>query len=300
MAATLSAARPGAAKPDLSARDSCGTDGAWPGLAAAALAAGLPLGALQLARFDAYRDMLLERNARVNLTAIRDPADVERRLFFDALRMLPALDAAVMSDADGQRATRLVDVGTGAGFPGLALKIARPDLDVTLVEATGKKVAFLRGVIAALDLDGVVAVHARAEDLGHDPRHRGAYRVVTARAVAPLAVLLELCVPLLRVGGVGLFPKGASIGEERRDAEYAARAVGAAIVDHPVTVDGARLVRVVKTGPTPGRLPRRAGIPAQEPLGSTTATRRSAPRAPRATGVAPLVSADAQRPRTDR
>jgi 16S rRNA (guanine527-N7)-methyltransferase len=199
------------------------------------------------------------------LTAIREPGEVDRRLIGDALRLLPAVDAY----AGGGR---LVDVGTGAGFPGLALKIARPELDVTLIEATGKKVAFLRHVIETLGLEGVEAVHGRAEELGHDRRYRGRFDLATARAVAVLPALLELCMPLLRVGGRALFPKGAEVGTEFAEGERAAPLVGARIEradllpgepDEPVT----RLVIAAKIGETPNRFPRRSGIPAKEPLG---------------------------------
>ena len=236
----------------------------WPSLDPAAARAGIPLTPDQLARFDTYRRLLLDWNTRTNLTAITDPTEVERRLFLDALLMVPALDAAA-----GTAGARLVDVGSGAGFPGLALKIARPRLDVTLVEATGKKVAFLDHAIAELGLRGVIAIHARAEELGRDRAHRDSYDLATARAVASLAALLELCAPLLRVGGHALFPKGPAIAEELAAGRRAAPALGVRILDAaPLGESGTRLVLIEKTAPTPDRYPRRAGIPAREPLGT--------------------------------
>ena len=152
------------------------------------------------------------------------------------------------------------------------LKIARPNLDVTLIEATGKKVAFLRHAIATLGLEGVEALHGRAEELGRDPRYRGRYDLATARAVASLPVLLEICLPFLRVGGRALFPKGAALGTELAEGERAAALVGGRIeraellpggADEPVT----RLVIAAKIRETPNRFPRRSGVPAKEPLG---------------------------------
>jgi 16S rRNA (guanine527-N7)-methyltransferase len=225
-------------------------------------------------RLRTFRDLLLEWNTRVNLTAITDPAGVDRRLFGDALRLLPAVDGFMNElGSRGVAASRsLVDVGTGAGVPGLVLKIVRPDLDVTLIEATGKKVAFLEAAIAALGLEGIEALHARAEDVGRDVRYRGRFDLATARAVAALPVLLELCIPLLRVGGRALFPKGTALGTELAEGKRAAALVGARIVsadllpgdeDEPVT----RLVIADKIGETPNRYPRRSGVPAKEPLG---------------------------------
>lgn len=218
----------------------------------------------QLRRF---RDLLLRWNLRFNLTAVTEPEEVDRKLIGDALTMLPALDDAARSDYP-----RLIDIGSGAGFPGMVLKIARPQLDVTLVEATGKKVTFLQAAITELGLAGIRAIHARAEELGQSVEHREAYDIVTARAVAALPVLQELCVPLLRVGGVGIFPKGMEIADELRAGAAAASLVGARIVSSDPIAQAAgeprsRLVVVVKLGPTPNRYPRRSGLPAKEPLG---------------------------------
>lgn len=228
-----------------------------------------PLASVQLA---AYRDLLLDWNTRFNLTAISDPGEVDRRLIGDALAMLPAIDefTTCPDSLRGPDAStpRLIDIGTGAGFPGIPIKIARPDLRVTLAEATGKKVSFLQHVIAALGLEGIEAIHARAEDLAHDPAFRGQFDIATARAVAAVPVLLELCVPFLRLGGHALFPKSLEIGDELAEGRLAAPLVGARIVSAQRLPDSdTRLVIAEKTGPTPKRFPRRAGVPAREPLG---------------------------------
>jgi 16S rRNA (guanine527-N7)-methyltransferase len=220
----------------------------------------------QLAR---YRDLLIEWNQRFNLTAMKSGAEIDRWLIGDSLRMLPVIDEMIpRSDA------QLIDIGTGAGFPGLALKIARPDLRVTLVESTGKKVTFLQAVIDDLGLAGVQAVHGRAEELGHDFVHRSRYDLATARAVSSAPALLELCMPLLKIGGLGVFPKSADIDEELESAQKAAPLLGArlerdellpATAHLPVT----RLLIFAKIAPTPNRFPRRSGLPAREPLGRT-------------------------------
>jgi 16S rRNA (guanine527-N7)-methyltransferase len=234
-----------------------------------------PLDAVQRARFDAYRDLLLDWNRRFNLTAITEPAEVERRLFLDALCMVLAVDAYrrpvgafVGTTTVTDTPVRMVDVGSGAGFPGLPLKIARPELDVLLVEATGKKVSFLDHVIAELGLTGVSALHARAEAIGQDQSYRATFDLATARAVAALPVLLELCLPLLRVGGRALLPKSAALDDELAAGRRAATALGGKLVGADLLpASETRLVVVDQIGPTPRRYPRRPGVPTKEPLG---------------------------------
>ncbi|MER3439625.1 MAG: 16S rRNA (guanine(527)-N(7))-methyltransferase RsmG, partial [Chloroflexota bacterium] len=178
-----------------------------------------------------YRDLLLEWNTRHNLTALKTPEDVDVRLIAESLRLLPVIDEFVAVSGHGRhQPLRLIDIGTGAGVPGLILAIARPDLNVTLVEATGKKVAFLTHVTAVLGLTRVHAIHARAEDLAHDPVYREQFDLATARAVGPLSALLELALPFLRIGGWALFPKGPEIGTELAEANRAARLLGGRIL----------------------------------------------------------------------
>ncbi len=257
----------------------------WPGLAVAARAAGVELGSGQLACFDRYRDLLLQWNDRFNLTAVTDPDAIEQRLFLDAVRLLPALDRFALTIVpSGGRSIRVVDIGAGAGFPGLPIAICRPDFTVTLVEATGKKVTFLDTVAAELDLPNVRAIHARAEEIGRESAHRGAYDLATARAVASLPALLELSMPLLRVGGVALFPKGQELSEELAGARRAAPLVGAALLaDDPLPGGETCLIVARKEAVTPARYPRRSGIPAREPLGMFRPRQRAAAD-PRDTG----------------
>ncbi|MDQ2655022.1 MAG: 16S rRNA (guanine(527)-N(7))-methyltransferase RsmG [Chloroflexota bacterium] len=238
----------------------------WPGLVAAAANLGVPLSPEMQEQLAVYLRLLSERSAQFNLTAIRDPQKMERLLFLDAVAMIPTLDTLAMSP--GGSAPRLIDVGSGAGFPGLVLKIVRPALRVTLLDATGKKVRFLDEVITATDLTGVRAVHGRAEELARNPEYREQFNLATARAVASLPVLLELTTPFLDVGGSALLPKGLDLTEELIQGKKAARLLGCRVVSSDVLPAGdTRLVIVEKETLTPGKFPRPTGIPNQAPLG---------------------------------
>lgn len=217
-------------------------------------------------RLRVFRDLLLEWNERFNLTAIREPDAVDRVLLLDALRMLPALDAA--ASESGLRQPSLIDIGSGGGLPAIPLAICRPTLDVTMVEATGKKVGFLREVIDTIDLGNARAIHARAEELARSNDERERYDLASARAVASLPALVELVAPFLRVGGIALFPKGLAIAGELPAARFACREVGCELVGAvPLAGGETMLVTIRKTSETPNRYPRRPGLPARQPLG---------------------------------
>lgn len=223
---------------------------------------GLELSPEQLAAFAAYAALLREWNERFNLTAIIDDPGIQVKHFLDSLTVLPVLPPGPL---------RLADVGTGAGFPGLPLKLARPELEVTLIEATGKKLAFLEAVIAALKLEGVRAVKARAEEIGQDAAHRARYDVVAARAVAELPVLLEYTLPLARVGGLVVAQKGEHAHAEAEGASVAARRLGGALrAVRPVALPGVAEPRFIvvyaKTSETPKQYPRRPGVPSKTPI----------------------------------
>lgn len=241
----------------------------WSGLAVASGRLGVSLDADALTRFARYRDLLLERSAQFNLTAIREPEEIERRLFLDAIAMVPELDRLTGAGCHRtDRAIRLIDVGAGAGFPGIALKIVRPSLDMTLIDATAKKVTFVKEVIAALELERVRAVQGRAEELGQDNAYRARFDLATARAVASLPVLLEYVVPFLTIGGTALLPKGLEIAEELRLGRRAAAVLGAEIVSAVALPFGTtRLVVARKISVTAAAYPRRVGIPSRDPLG---------------------------------
>jgi 16S rRNA (guanine527-N7)-methyltransferase len=230
-------------------------------LAETAAAWGLPLSAEQRARFELYADELLAWNAHTNLTAIRARDEVYSRHFLDSL---------VLARHWGAPPRSLADIGTGAGFPGLPLKILRPELELLLLDSVGKKTAFLAHVVAHLGLDGVRIVTGRAEELGHDPGERERYDLVTGRAVADLRVLAEYALPLLRVGGRLLAPKGPGAADEASAAAHALRALGGSLsAIEPVELPGLELRAMViidKVAPTDRRYPRAVGVPAKKPL----------------------------------
>lgn len=225
----------------------------------------MPLNAHQLGQFDLYAGRLLQENRRTNLTSTRDREGVYRRHFAESIAILRVLEERRVE------LSQMIDVGTGAGFPGLPVKIAWPEIALTLLEATGKKARFLESMVAELGLSDVQVVQGRAEDIGHEPGHRGAYRLALARAVAPLPVLLELTLPFLATGGVLAAPKGSALQREVRASTNAVAALGGEIetvVPLDLLGEGPRqsLVIVRKTGVTPNNYPRRAGMPGKRPL----------------------------------
>lgn len=169
----------------------------------------LPEGTLP--RLERYLDLLLETNQRMNLTAIKDRDLAWRRLILDSLTPLPLLERPL---ADEAPVRTLIDIGSGGGMPGIPLAIARPDLQVTLLEATGKKVAFHNEAIAALGLANCKSIHDRAEKLGHDKAHRQKYDIAISRAVGVMSLILEYSVPFVRVGGRVVAMKGPRIEQE--------------------------------------------------------------------------------------
>lgn len=225
----------------------------------------LGLSRAQLQAFDIYAGLLVEWNARSNLTAITKPGDVAVKHFLDSLTCLLAMGAST--------AGRLVDVGSGAGFPGLPIKIACPQLQVTLIESTGKKVEFCRHVIRELGLKDVEVIHERAEEVGHWESHREAYDWAVARAVAALPILVEYLFPFVRVGGVAIAQKGETGPAEAHTAEPALRILGARIrqlvpIHLPRVAETRYLVIMGKEAATPGDFSRRPGVPAKRPLGA--------------------------------
>ena len=225
-------------------------------------AAGIPLTDAQAAQFERYHAMLAETNARMNLTRVPD----------DALEAVDRnyLDCAAVLAGGALEAQTAVDVGSGAGFPGIPLSILLPETRFTLIDALGKRVEFLRGVIDALGLNAE-ALHLRAEDAARRPELRERFDLAVARAVAPMNVLCEFLLPLTRVGGHMLALKGPGLDEELAGAEGALAALGGRLErTRPLAIPGRdwdhRAAWIGKIAPTPERYPRRAGVVEKRPL----------------------------------
>lgn len=224
---------------------------------------GIGLRPEQMGLFERYLDFLRQENEQLNLTSIVEPLEVATKHFVDSATVL-----AVAQPALGESA---VDVGSGGGFPGVPLAILRSDLRITLVESVQKKAAFLERLREELSLGNVRVVAGRAEEVGRHRGHRERYGLAVARAVAPLGVVWEYLLPLVRVGGVAVAQKGPSVAEELSGGERAARALGAGEqrVREFTLPEGAgerRVVLVDKVKPCPEQYPRRTGVPAKKPL----------------------------------
>ena len=210
-----------------------------------------------------YEKELLEWNQKFNLTAIRDAESIRTKHFLDSFSCVLAWKASPPN--------QLIDVGTGAGFPGIPLKILYPSLKLTLVESVGKKAMFCQHIVRVLGLEQVEVMQARAEDLGQDSAHREKHDWAIARAVANLNVLSEYLIPLVKIGGAILAQKGESGPAEAQSAEEVMKLLGGKLkqlipVNLPGVADDRYLVVVEKVAATPPRFPRKPGIPMKQPL----------------------------------
>ena len=224
---------------------------------------GLALSPRQMAQLAVFERELLEWNQKFNLTAIRDVEGIRSKHFLDSLSCSLAWKEQIPR--------RLIDVGTGAGFPGLVLKLLYPNLKLTLVESVGKKANFCTHMLQILELENVEVLSARAEDIGQDPAHRQKYDWAVARAVAAMPVLLEYLLPLVRVGGGVLAQKGESGPAEVNLAEKSLKILGGRMrqlvkVELPGVADERFLVVIDKVSATPPGYPRKPGQPAKKPL----------------------------------
>ncbi len=243
-------------------------------LSEAARNMGFALALAHQRMFQTYYEELIAWNQRFNLTAVTDYEHVQIRHFLDSLSCL----LAVGSSKGGRwwpgvpaPGLRVIDVGSGAGFPGLPLKILYPRLDLTLLEATGKKAEFLKHMVTHLEMSKVAVIHGRAEELGQDEAHRESYDLVLARAVADLPVLVEYLLPLCRLGGRCIAQKGNSAHEELTMAQYAISLLGGEVhyvvpVELPGLAETRYLVVINKVACTPQKYPRRSGMPGKHPL----------------------------------
>jgi 16S rRNA (guanine527-N7)-methyltransferase len=224
---------------------------------------GLRLTPRQVSAFEIFEHELLEWNEMFNLTAIRDVEGVRTKHFLDSLTCLIEMRE--------HPPLRLIDIGTGAGFPGIPLKIVMPNLHLTLVESVSKKANFCSHIVELLNLENVQVVTKRAEEIGQDPRHREAYDWAVARAVAVLPILAEYLLPLVKVGGYSLAQKGESGPQETHAAERAFQLLGGRLkkitpVNLPGVAEQRFLVVIQKVAATPLKYPRRVGIPSKSPI----------------------------------
>jgi len=225
---------------------------------------GLQLSREQIAAFKLLEDELLEWNSHFNLTAIRDKEGIETKHFLDSLTCLMALDAASTPRS-------LIDIGTGAGFPGIPLKLILPQMRLTLVESIQKKAGFCTHIVEKLGLRQVQVLAERAEEVGQNPEHRESYDLATARAVAAMPTLVEYLLPLVRIGGLVIMQKGESAQLEALQSEKVIQRLGGKIkvilpVVLPGVVDERYLVVLEKVARTSADFPRRTGLPAKQPL----------------------------------
>src|SRR5690625_4141005 len=224
---------------------------------------GLQLTDKQLKQFNIYYDLLIEWNEKVNLTAITEKEEVYLKHFFDSIT--PSFHT------NFQDIQTVCDIGAGAGFPSIPLKICFPHLQITIVDSLNKRINFLKQLVEALDLDHTQLVHARAEDFGQQKEHRGRYDLVTARAVARMSVLSEYCLPVCKIGGLFMALKGVSSSEELSDAKKAIQLLGGEFVENhqftlPIEGSGRSLIMTKKTKNTPKKYPRKPGTPAKSPI----------------------------------
>ena len=224
---------------------------------------GIELAPGQLDKFEVYYHELIEWNKRMNLTRITDYAEVQLKHFLDSLTVLTAVQLT-----DG---LRVIDVGTGAGMPGIPVKIVSPGIDLTLLEATGKKTKFLEHIVSVLGLEGVEIVSSRAEETGHNTGYREKFSLALSRAVAPLPVAVELSLPFCQVGGLCVTLKKGNIEAEVQQSLKAIGIMGSRLREvKPVALPGLNdkryLVIIEKLKPTPPQYPRRPGMPAKKPI----------------------------------
>lgn len=224
---------------------------------------GIELDEKQTGQFRQYFELLVEWNEKMNLTAITDAPSVYLKHFYDSI------SAAFYIDLSGQKT--ICDVGAGAGFPSIPLKICFPELHVTIVDSLNKRIGFLEHLATQLQLENVHFVHARAEDFGQNPKYREKFDIVTARAVARLSVLAELCVPLVKEGGIFISMKGAAAEDELADAKKALSVLGAVIKEEysftlPIENSERNIFVFDKEKNTPKKYPRKPGVPNKSPI----------------------------------
>lgn len=219
----------------------------------------------QLEQFAKYFELLVKTNEHVNLTAITSLEEVYLKHFFDSVLPLLEMPEVFVKNSS------LIDIGAGAGFPSIPMKILRPDLKITIVDSLQKRINFLAELVAELQLTDVEMIHGRAEDVGQDPKYREQYDLVTARAVASLNVLCEYCLPFAKVGGEFVALKGPKGKEELKRAKVAVKKLGGKLVSNQEVllpeVNEVRMITLIKkVEKTQKKYPRKAGLPSKKPL----------------------------------
>ncbi|OBZ08287.1 16S rRNA (guanine(527)-N(7))-methyltransferase [Bacillus sp. FJAT-27264] len=224
---------------------------------------GIKLNSTQLHQFELYYQELVSWNEKMNLTGITERDQVYTKHFYDSISLAFYLNL--------EERGSLADIGSGAGFPGIPLKICFPHLKLTIVDSLSKRIKFLQHICDTLQLEGVQLIHGRAEDIARQSAHRDAYDVVTARAVARMALLNEFCLPFAKKGGVFAAMKGSDPAEELTEAKYSLKELRGQLIKVepfklPVEESARHIILVSKTATTPAKYPRKAGIPAKTPL----------------------------------
>ena len=227
------------------------------------LSENLNLSARQLDQFEIFYRAVLNWNEKINLTALTGAEDFAVKHVIDSL--------TVWDETKFAGVGKVIDVGTGAGFPGIPLKIFKPEIEIVLLDSLDKRVKFLRSVVEELNLSGVECVHGRAEDLAHDKNYRERFDLVTARAVARLSVIAEYCLPFAKVGGIFAAMKGKNFREEIAEAGAAVKILGGGEIqcvekNLPNLPDIRAVIYVDKKKSAPKNFPRKAGVPAKNPL----------------------------------
>lgn len=224
---------------------------------------GISLETEELDKFFKYKELLKEWNKKINLTAIEDDRDIDIKHFLDSLTLLKT-DYI-------NNGSRIIDIGTGGGFPGIPLKIVKKDVDLVLMDSLQKRIKFLDLVINELKLSNVQAVHGRAEDFGRDIEYREKFDIAVSRAVASLNILSEYCLPFVKVGGYFIAMKGPDVDIELKESENAIKLLGGKILDKikiklPLSDITHTLIVIEKIKKTPTKYPRKAGKPKKKPL----------------------------------
>ncbi len=215
----------------------------------------------QIEQFYSYMELLIEWNEKINLTAIIEPEEIILKHFIDSITISKYIN----------KNAKLIDIGTGAGFPGIPLKIIRDDIEITLVDSLNKRINFLKEVINNLELKNIEAIHSRAEEIGKNKVYRETFDYATSRAVANLSTLAEYLIPLVKQNGYVIAMKGANIEEEKNKSQNAIELLGGKIEEIekfqlPKSDINRNIIKIKKVKATPTKYPRKAGMPAKEPI----------------------------------